>query len=327
MKVLVTGAAGRVGRQVARRLLARGDDVVNFDLHPSAQAHPRLTDVIGGFDDVNAAERACASVDAVLHLGAFMSWLPKDAPGVYAANVTGTRVLLEKAAGAGVKRFVFASSGEVYPETQPQYMPLDESHPTRPTSLYGLTKLLGEELVQFHQRIGSFETVILRFSHTQDASELLDPQSFFSGPRFYLRSKIRQQEGFGNLRAVEALSKFDDGSEKLYVARGEDGTVYRMPITDTRDIVEGVLRALDAPRAAGQLMNLGTEEAIAFDQAVAILHQASGLPVVEVCLPGAAMNYSTSRSRAIELLDFRPAWTFAKMVGDAVQKRSAAPLD
>ena len=77
-----------------------------------------------------------------------MSWLPADAQRGYDANVTGTHVLLDAARRAGVKKFIFASSGEVYPETRPVYMPLDESHPTQPTSLYGLTKLLGEEMVR-----------------------------------------------------------------------------------------------------------------------------------------------------------------------------------
>ena len=129
-----------------------------------------------------------------------------------------------------------------------------------------------------------------------------------------MRSKIRQQAAFGNQRAVDALRAHDDGTSKLFVSRGEDGTVYRMPITDTRDIVEGVIRSLDSDRANGQTFNLGTEEAIAFDKAVAMLHAVTGLPVVEVRLPGAAMNYSTSRARAIEILDLRPAWTFEKMV-------------
>jgi UDP-glucose 4-epimerase len=321
MKVLVTGGAGRVGRGVVHALLERGDRVVSFDLRASGQTHAHLTDVVGVFDDPQAAARAVDGADAVLHLGAFMSWLPSEAQRVYDANVTGTYVLLDASRRAGVRKFVFASSGEVYPETRPVYLPLDEAHPTQPASLYGLTKLLGEEMVRFHQRIGSLGTVILRFSHTQDASELLDPESFFSGPRFYLRSKIRQQASFGNQRAVDALSVHDDGTPKLFVSHGEDGTVYRMPITDTRDIVEGVVRALDSDRAIGQTLNLGTEEAVRFDEAVAMLQAVIHLPVVDVRLPGAAMNYSTSRARAIEVLEHRPAWTFKRMVEDAVASR------
>jgi len=99
--------------------------------------------------------------------------------------------------------------------------------------------------VAFFARTTGMETVVLRFSHTQDASELLDPDSFFSGPRFYLRARIRQQAAFGNSAVVEALKPHDDGTEKLLISRGQDGTVFRMPITDTRDIVDGLIAALD----------------------------------------------------------------------------------
>lgn len=319
MKVLVTGGAGRVGSRVVAALIARGDQVTNLDLRANPLAG--VTNVVGAFDDAEAVARAMERTEAVLHLGALMSWVAADAPKMFAANVSGTHLLLLAAKAKGISKFVFASSGEVYPETRPAYLPLDESHPTKPTSPYGLTKLLGEELVQFFGRAQGLATVILRFSHTQDASELLDPDSFFSGPRFYLRARIRQQEAFGNKAVVEALRPYDDGSEKHLISRGSDGALFRMPITDTRDIVAGVIAALDSERAIGQVMNLGTEEAIRIDDAVAILQRHTGLPAVEVTLPVPAVNYQTSRSRAIEILGVRPQWSFERMVEDAAAAR------
>src|SRR5690606_28085435 len=107
-------------------------------------------------------------------------------------NVRGTFNLLRAASKAGVGRFVFASSGEVYPELNSVYLPIDEAHPTHPTSMYGLSKLLGEEMVQNFARRTGLPYAILRFSHTQSAEELFDPNSFFSGPRFYVNAKLRQ---------------------------------------------------------------------------------------------------------------------------------------
>ena len=72
-------------------------------------------------------------------------------------------------------------------------------------------------------------------------SELLDPASFFSGPRFFLQPKIRQQEGFGNTAVVAALRAIDDGQEALVLSRNEAGRPFRMHITDTRDMVAGIL--------------------------------------------------------------------------------------
>lgn len=320
MRVLVTGASGRIGRRVAGALLERGDSVVGLDRVASGLGHERYREVVGAFEDDAAVGRAIRGCEAVLHLGAFMSWVRADIARVHAANTDGTFVLLQAAVRERVGRFVFASSGEVYPETRPVRVPLDESHPLKPESVYGLTKLIGEEMVEFHRRVHGLATVILRFSHTQDADELLDPGSFFSGPRFYLRARIRQQEAFGNQAVVDALRAYDDGRERLLVSRGRDGRVFRMPIADARDICGGVLLALDSERAVGQTLNLGPDEAVRFDEAVELLREVTGLPVADVTLPVAAVDYVTSRARAREILGYRTQWPFAAMVRDAATR-------
>ncbi|RVP02016.1 NAD-dependent epimerase/dehydratase family protein, partial [Sinorhizobium meliloti] len=75
MKVLVTGSAGRVGAFLVRRLIAGGHQVRGFDLRSAGIEDGGFDEVIGAFDDREAAIRACEGTDAVLHLGAFMSWL------------------------------------------------------------------------------------------------------------------------------------------------------------------------------------------------------------------------------------------------------------
>jgi len=317
MRVLVTGSAGRIGRRVVALLLARGDTVTGFDLRSLRIRHPRYGEVIGAFDEPAAVTRAIDGADAVLHLGAFMSWLPADAARVMAANATGAFHLLGAAAARNIRRFILASTGEVHPEVRPKYLPVDEEHPCEPLSVYGLSKLLAENSASFFARTQGLPVTILRFAHTQDAKELLDPQSFFSGPRFYLRAKIRQQRAFNNARALAVLEPLDDGREKLLIQCAEDGTPYRMMIADARDIADGVLLALDSPRAAGMTINLGPDRAIAFDAAVEVLHHATGLPVVRANLPGAPVNYETSNRRAKELLGFAPKWNFEMMVADA----------
>jgi UDP-glucose 4-epimerase len=318
MHVLVTGSAGRVGRRVVTLLLARGETVTGFDLQPLSLAQAGYREVIGAFEDADAVERAMRDAQAVLHLGAFMSWLPRDAGAVYAANATGTFNLLAAASRSRVSRFVFASTGEVYPEVRAKYQPVDEAHPREPISAYGLSKLLAEEMIAFFHRVHGLPHVILRFAHTQDAAELLDPQSFFSGPRFYLRSKIRQQREFANAEALAALEPLDDGREQHLVQCAQDGTPYRMMIADVRDIADGVVLALDSPGALNSALNLGPDEPIAFDRAVELLRARTGLPVVRARMPGPPVNYATSNERARELLGFRPRFTFAAMVSEGL---------
>lgn len=293
-----------------------------LDMRHSGESHEHYDEVVGTLDDPDAVVRAIKDVEAVLHLGAFMSWTPADRAKMFAANVTGTQVLADAAADAGVIRFVFASSGEVYPENLPDFLPVTEDHPLMANSPYGLTKLLGEEIIRFHQRQGKMETVILRFSHTQDASELLDEDSFFSGPRFFLRPRVRQQEIFGNTAVAEILRAADPGHPAHILARSETGRPIMMHITDTRDMVQGILLALDTPAAAGHVFNLGATDPVDFSALLPKMSKVTGLPIVTVDLPGNGVYYHTSNEKIRNTLGFAPEWTIDRMLEDAAKARA-----
>jgi UDP-glucose 4-epimerase len=319
--ILVTGSSGRIGRQIVAALLRQGRTVRGFDLRPSGRQDPGLEEVTGSLDDPAAVAHALEGATDVLHLGAFMSWAAEDREAMFRANVDGSRLLLDAAVAAGVRRFIFASSGEVYPETSPESLPITENHPLRPTSTYGLTKLLGEELVRFHARQGRMETVILRFSHTQDAAELLDEESFFSGPRFFLRPRIRQQERFGNTAVADRLRAADPGHPAHVLARNAAGRPFRMHITDTRDMAKGILIALDHPDARGGTFNLGATEPVDFAELLPRMAAITGLPIVTVDLPGAGVYYHTSNRLIRDRLGFEPEWTIDRMLDEAARAR------
>ncbi len=310
-----------MGRRVAQALVARGEDVRGFDVHPSDISAAGYTDHIGSLDDPAAVSAATAGVEAVLHLGAFMSWSAGDRPRMFRSNVEGTRVLLDACVNAGVRRFIFASSGEVYPENAPIRQPITEDHPLRPNSPYGLTKRLGEELVMFQQRAGTMETVILRFSHTQDAEELLDEDSFFSGPRFFLRPRIRQQEALGNSEVAAILRAHDPGRPAHMLARNEAGRPYRMHITDTRDMVDGVILAMDHAQAADGIFNLGATEPVDFAQILPRMSEITGYSIATVDLPGPGVSYHTSNDKIRRTLGFEPQWTIERMLDRAAEAR------
>jgi UDP-glucose 4-epimerase len=225
--------------------------------------------------------------------------------------------LLEAAIEAGVERFLFASSGEVYPEGAPERLPVDEGHPTNPRSAYGLTKLLGEEMVRWAGRSHALPFTILRFSHTQDATELLDPESFFSGPRFFLHARIRQQQGLGNAATVAALRAVDDGTPALVLARNENGRPFRMMIADTRDMVSGLLAAWRTETMLGETCNLGATNPVDFADALAEMARITGLPLRAVNLPGPGVFYETSNARFRGLTGWEPRFSFTRMLEEA----------
>ncbi len=324
--IVITGAAGRIGSCIAAQLLARGDQVTGVDLQPARLTQPGYRHIECRFDCPARVQEIIAGADVVVHTGALMSWHPKDNDAMFHANVTATRLLLEAAKNQRVARFVFASSGEVYPEVRAHSLPVTEDHPRNPISFYGLTKLLGEELVQFWQRQG-LETVILRFPHTQAVTEILDESSFFSGPRFFLRGKIRQQRDFGNSALADRLEREQgaDGLDKMIIQHGEaDGLPYMMHIADVRDTAAGVILALDHPAAANQIFNLGPDDVVEFDKTVPEMARIMELPVVNVAMPGPAVRFITSNQKMKALLGYQPRYGFLTMLEEAARLRREA---
>ena len=326
MRVLVSGAAGRVGARTVEEFLDAGHSVIGFDARPTGRTADGYTEHVGRLENASDVADAVAGADVVLHLGAVMSWAPADHAHMQRANVEGTRVLLNAASDSGVRRFVFASSGEVYPENAPERLPLTEDHPLKPNSFYGLTKLLGEELVRFHRRAGMMETAILRFSHIQDAAELLDEESFFSGPRFFLEPRIRYMESIGNLAHAELLRRNDPGIPSHVLARNGNGRPYMMHITETRDIVAGLKLVAEHPDAAGETFNLGATEPVEFGWLLERMSTITGYPVIPVDFPGPGVYYHTSNAWIREKLGYGPKWTVERMLEEAATARKVRAM-
>jgi nucleoside-diphosphate-sugar epimerase len=322
MRTLVTGFAGRIGRCLTKELLRRGHEVVGLDVREGLSPEKGLRQFHFPLSDHNALDDALDKVDVVVHLAAVMSWADSDAFKLFEANVDGTFHLLQAARKANLQRFVFASSGEVYPERCPIFLPIDEHHPVYPNSYYGMTKHLGEQMVWFFSHKFGIPAVVLRFAHTQDAAELLDPDSFFSGPRFFLRSRIRRERELRNSDALAVLEPLDDGTEKLLLSQGEDGTPYRMGICETRDLVQGILLAMESDKAINETIGIGPDEAASFAEIIPVMAKATGLSIAEARLPGPAVNYFVSNAKARELLGFKPNWSMNAMLEEAARRRS-----
>lgn len=320
MRVLLTGASGRIGGHLVKTLSEAGWLVRGFDLVPAQHEHHPQEMVTGSLLDPDIVEHALDNVDAVIHLAALMSWNPQDDQKLFAVNVQGTFNLLQAARSHRLSRFIFASSGEVYPELNPVYQPIDEDHPTQPNSTYGLTKLLGEEMVKTEGRRGLPYT-ILRFSHTQSPEELLDTSSFFSGPRFYVNAKLRALSNLPDSESVRlsiaALEGVATAQEQHYIGCGPDGRPYRMGICDVRDMAHGLLLALSDDKAIGETFNIGPAASFNFDEAVPYLAAVTGLSVTPVKLHTASYHYDTSIDKARRMLGYEPSYSITRMIDDA----------
>lgn len=324
MHVAVTGASGRVGRSVVAALVERGHRVTGIDLVAPSRPVEGVTYVVSDLGALPDADPRLADVDAVAHLGALMSWDPRDADRLMAANVLATGRLVRALDGSDVRRFVLASSGEVYPENDPVRQPVDETHPRLPQTWYGLSKVLAEEVVGFAGRTAGWSTVVLRFAHTQDPAEILDPDSFFSGPRFFASRRIERERAAGHDAVVAALAPHADDDGTLLVAHRADGAPVQMGILATADLTAGIVLALEASTTGHEVIGLGPDEPTDLGVFAQELAEAAGLATVDVTLPVTAPSYTTSNARARELLGFRPTVDRAEFVRLAVAARAAA---
>jgi UDP-glucose 4-epimerase len=171
VRVLVTGGGGVLGAGVARGLLESGAEVVSV----SRTGEPGLlgalaaeVEVVAG--DVRDRERMAellpaGRVEAVVHLAAALPRTAMEDPvATTEINVLASLALFELAAGAGVRRFVNASSKSAYGPL-PDGELIGEDRPSRPTEGYGATKLAAEVVLEAQgRRPGAPELTSLRFA-------------------------------------------------------------------------------------------------------------------------------------------------------------------
>lgn len=158
-RLLLTGAAGNLGKQLRGALAQWADTVRITDVAPldAVAAHEEASVV--DLADRAAVDALLEGVDAVVHLGGISVDAPFD--DLIEANIRGTYNLYAAAQRHGVKRVVFASSNHAigfHPVTEV----LDADSPQRPDSLYGVTKCFGEALSRYYYDRFGIETVCLR---------------------------------------------------------------------------------------------------------------------------------------------------------------------
>ena len=164
VRVLVTGASGRVGRHVVDALVA-DHEVTVLDLAPPVQDVPFIE---GDVLDLARVRTSMAGQDAVIHLAAIDVGVPAEPEAYFGVNVMGTWNTVQAAREAGVRKVVLASSisavgvGEMRPDFPPEYLPVDEAHPMKPAHAYGVSKLVVEDIARGFVLHGDLSITCLR---------------------------------------------------------------------------------------------------------------------------------------------------------------------
>lgn len=291
-KVLLTGGCGFIGSEVARQLVPLAEQITVLD-NLAVGRRENLPDplpetmelVVADVRDPAGFESHLRGCDAVLHLACLGVRHSIHSPREnHEVNATATLELLRAAQVASVERFVYVSSSEVYGTAR--HAPMDEMHPTMPTTVYGSSKLAGECYTRAFWQTYGLPTVVLRpfnafgprSHHEGDSGEVI--------PKFLLRSM-----------AGKPMIVFGDGEQTR-------------DYTYVSDTAGAILAAVTAPAAVGETINIGSGKEITINRLAELVRQVVDRPDAEIQhrapRPGDVLRLCGDAAKAHTLLGYQP---------------------
>ena len=291
MKILVTGGAGFIGSNLVDALVAQTRDeiVVLDDLSSGSRTNlaqhadrDRVRIVEADIRDEARVRDVMRKVDLVYHLAVQCIRVSiGDQHLVHSVNATGTLNLLIAAREAGVSRFVYCSSSEVYGTAR--RAPMDEEHPLLPTTPYGASKLAGEAYARsFHLTYG-LPVVVVRPFNTYGAREHFEGAYGEVIPKF----------------AVRALN----GAPLVVFGDGEQTRDF----TEVQDTVRGLMLAAASDAAVGDVVNIARGDEVSINEIARLVLEAIGVEgTIEHAepRPGDVRRHVADTRKARELLGF-----------------------
>jgi nucleoside-diphosphate-sugar epimerase len=332
--VLVTGAAGRIGANLCRALLAR-EYRVRAAVLPGDPGVAKLdgldVDIFGAdLRDAPAVVEACAGADAICHLAALMG--PDagdmDVPAYWHLNVDATLHVLEGARLNGnLAKLVFASTDATYPAVNPRYSPIDENHPQDPVNLYGLTKVVGEKMCLDYLTEFDVPAAIVRYGGVGSPDERVTGGSYRLSAliRRFRDAKVSHNNYawitvLEHERPWEYLEPLVGDGDPLIALTDLEGRPWQSHPTDVRDVVQGTILALESAAAVGEAFNILGPSPVTSVAAVQYLAERLGLPWRTAAVPfRQAFEMSTAKARAV--LGYRPEIDFFRAVDDGLAMR------
>jgi nucleoside-diphosphate-sugar epimerase len=287
---LVTGGAGFIGSHLAETLVRRGHRVRVADSLVTGKRsnldHISGVEFLeGDLANLEFARTAVEGCEFVLHQAAIPS-VPRsvtDPMTSHRANVEATVNMLLAARDAKVKRLVFAASSSAYGDTPT--LPKHEGMPTNPLSPYALQKVIGEQYLQMFTKLYGLETVSIRYFNVFGPRQ--DPSSPYSGVISVFATALLERR---------PPTIFGDGEQTR-------------DFTYVANVVDGVLRACDAPDASGEIINVATGGRISLNQLFEEMRKLIGVevkPTYAAPRAGDVRDSQADISKARTLLGYEP---------------------
>ncbi|WP_375261041.1 NAD-dependent epimerase/dehydratase family protein [Palleronia sp.] len=241
MRILFTGGSGKAGRHVVPYLIEQGHEVTNLDLVPlDVPGVKNLTEPVtvwnaltqpADFDELEGGN-GVRPYDAVVHFAAIPRIMITSDNETFRTNTMGTYNVIEAAVGLGVKKVIFASSETTYGicfadgERKPEYIPVDEEHPTVPGDSYAMSKVCNEATGRSFQQRSKADIYGLRINNVIEPHEYA--QMF---PAFVDNPDLRRRNIFAYIdardlgRMVDCCLKTDGLGYQVFNVANPDASV------------------------------------------------------------------------------------------------------
>jgi len=263
-KILITGCGGYIGSVAVDLFLSKGYEVIGLDNFQTGYKRPieilqerygdkfkfyeaDLKSNISPIFNKETRSGGKAPFDGVVHYAAscVVDESMREPFKYFNNNVSGTANLLSTMDKFGIKNIIFSSTCAVYGEAE--YYPIDEKHPLKPTTPYGASKKMAEEVIQWYGKLKKFNYIILRYFNVCGATN---------------DGMIGDSKKPSTL-LVQNVVRGALGIEKFYLTCPEVDTPDKTPIRDYIDVVdlnEAHLKALEYLISTGknEIINLGT---------------------------------------------------------------------
>ena len=305
MKVLVVGGAGYIGSHMVKMLLSQGHEVVTFDNLSGGYQDAVLGGefVLGDLDNQAAIDAVFIQhqPQAVMHFASFIQVgeSVRRPDMYYRNNFSNTLNLLDAMVRHGVKHFIFSSTAAVFGE--PEYMPINEAHPTVPVNPYGQSKLMVEQVLADYDHAFGLKSVCLRYFNAAGA----DPEGQLGerhDPETHLVPLILQVAS-GRRSEIQVFGRDYDT---------DDGTCIRDYIHIV-DLCSAHLLALQYLSSGGKSdkFNLGNGKGFSVQEVISAVKKVTGKKIKVVDAPrrtGDPARLVADAARAVEVLGWKPVY-------------------
>jgi len=293
-KILITGGAGFIGSNLAEKLAGQGQQVAVLDnlatgrLSNLKKIENQIQFIQADIRDLDSLRESFKGFDFVFHLAAL--------PGVFFSvqkpdqcnqtNIEGTLNVLLAARDNKVKRVVFASSSAVYGGA---FAINQEDQKPQPLSPYATSKITGEYYARNFYDLFGLETVCLRFFNVFGPHQ--NPESEYAAviPLFIKLALIDQQPII-----------FGDGQQSR-------------DFTFVENVIDGMILAMNSPKAAGEVFNLACGDNITVNRLVETIGQILGkkiTPIYQAARPGDIYRSQANSDKIKTMLGFAPKVNF-----------------